>query len=297
MTGADGFVGTHVVEAAKSRGHEVAQLVRRPQTDATDSDVFVADLIEQWPDVGAIDAVVHLAGLASVGPSYDSPGEYISTSTRILATMGEALRVQSHPPVVIVVSSGAVYAPSMTALTETSPLRMASPYVVSKVALEGLAEYYRTRGLTMISARPFNHIGPGQRSGFLVPDLISRLEQLPEDDELSAGDLSTARDYTDVRDVAAAYLDLCENVPSDGHLFNVASGTARTGHEVLRAICDAMGREVPLVKQDESRLRPADNPIAIGDASALRTAIGWEPHYSFAESIHDAVAFSQGAPA
>jgi len=298
VTGAEGFVGRHLATIAHERGIRVVALTRTPIAagdallDVVDHAV-ACDLTEGWPDVDA-DAIVHLAGLAAVGPSFEQPQRYIETGSAIVTHMCESLlRRRGRVQRVVAVSSGAVYASgSGEPFDESAPVAVTSPYVVSKLLIETQFAYYASRGLDVAVARPFNHIGPRQGQGFLVPDLISRLRSLGPDEALSVGDLGTARDYTDVRDVAAAYLELL-TVPSHEQLiYNIASGTARTGREILEEIAKAMAIPVPRVVVDDRRIRPGDARRIVGDAGRLRRETGWEPRIPFAQSIRDAVATS-----
>ncbi|SBS71221.1 NAD(P)-dependent oxidoreductase [uncultured Microbacterium sp.] len=296
ITGVDGFVGRHVAATARSRGLRVVGIVRGSLDPADrlhdELDKWVsADLTEGWPDVSG-DAVVHLAGLAAVGASFGEPQVYIETGSAIVTHMCESLlRSPKGVTRIVGVSSGAVYASGGdTPLDETSPIAVTSPYVISKLLLESQFAYYASRGLDVVVARPFNHIGPGQGSGFLVPDLIANMRSLSPNAELAVGDLGTARDYTDVRDVARAYLDLLVVPRHDQLIYNVATGTARTGHEILGEIAAAMGLPVPSVAVDRGRIRPGDARRVVGDAARLMRETEWTPRIDFSQSIRDAVA-------
>jgi len=289
ITGVDGFVGSHVAHLAAKAGFDVVGIGRRPTTEMTGLTAYVGiDLAEAWPEVPDVDVVIHLAALAAVGPSFEAPLRYVDVNAAITINMCEAL-LRTRPNVrVIAASTGALYSQSQHPLNEDSPLAFTSPYAVSKATAEHLLSYYANRGLDVVVARPFNHIGPGQGEGFIVPDLTRRLRSLGHDQPLSVGNLDAERDYTDVRDVAMAYLAMAKAPELPERLYNVASGQARSGHEVLAAICRALGRDVPPVVVDRSR--PLDIPRVIGDASRLRSDFGWAPRVEFETSISDAVA-------
>lgn len=298
VTGANGFVGGHVAAQAKDAGYEVWGIGR----DAEPSDEFVrhgaryisADLAERWPIEAEVSAVVHLAGLAAVGPSFESPQWYIDVNSSIMTEMCEALLVRSPAARCVVVSSGAIYAPPVggASLSEVSPLSPSSPYAVSKILVETQAQYYAGRGLGTVVARPFNHIGPGQGVGFLLPDLARALRELLPDEELTVGNLNAARDFTDVRDVARAYVTLAGSAANEYSVYNVASGTAHSGFEVLETLCGILGRSVPETRPDPSRMRPNDPALIVGDATRLRNEHGWKPRYSWRDSVRDFVAAS-----
>ncbi|MGC5077838.1 NAD-dependent epimerase/dehydratase family protein [Agrococcus sp. DT81.2] len=290
VTGVDGFVGRQVARIAADRGHHVVGLTRSDDVEVPGvADVVTVDLTCEWPRMPPVDAIVHLAGLAAVGPSFDDPLRYITDNTAMAVHLCEALlRTPSPAPRVVAASSGAVYAPSDRPIDESAPLAFDSPYAVSKGTVDNLLSYYQGRGLDTVVVRPFNHIGPGQAPGFLVPDLLEQLDALAPDEPLSVGNLEAERDYTDVRDVATAYVLLAE-APTLAHsAYNVAAGRARSGHEVLAAICAAMGRAVPSLRP--GKRRPLDVPSVVGDATRLRRELAWTPRFDFEASIEAAVA-------
>ncbi|GAA1420978.1 NAD-dependent epimerase/dehydratase family protein [Agrococcus citreus] len=289
ITGVDGFVGRHVATIAAERGHHVVGIAHCAGADVPGVDeMIVADLTAGWPQIRSVDAVVHLAGLAAVGPSFDEPRRYLAENAEMMLNLGEALLRSANPVTrVVAASTGAIYARSDCPITETAPLSFASPYAVSKGTVDNLLSYYRARGLDAVAVRPFNHIGPGQCPGFIVPDLRNQLDALGTGEPLSAGNLDAERDYTDVRDVAKAYVLLAE-APRLAHgVYNVASGHARSGHEVLAELCRAMNRSVPALTRGSRR--PLDLPRVVGDATRLRDELGWAPQIEFAASIAAAV--------
>lgn len=296
ITGANGFVGPHVAARANDVGAEVWAVAREegpvPELAGAITRYFRADLEHEWPVPEGASAVVHLAGLAAVGASFDQPQRYLSVNSGIMTTMCESLRTRRVRPRVVVVSTGAVYSAPQDAdaLTEDSPTAPGSPYAVAKILVETQAAYYARRGVDTVIARPFNHIGPGQGPGFVVPDLTDALEALPEGAVMRVGNLQAARDYTDVRDVAAAYVELAL---ASGHrhaLYNVASGISHTGYEILAEVALGLGRALPTLEVDASRLRPDDPARITGNASRLATEFGWAPKVDWRRSVADFLA-------
>lgn len=296
VTGVDGFVGRHVARIAAQAGFEVFG-ISRTQTVDRDLDQHLtgyasADLREVWPSAAPDDAaVIHLAGLAAVGPSFDRPQDYIAGNSAMVTNLCEARLAQGSSARIVGISTGAVYAQN-----DEKPLRaegdqvaFTSPYVVSKILVENQFAYYRARGLDTVVARPFNHIGPGQGPGFLVPDLLRQLRALETGERLHVGNLSTARDYTDVRDVARAYLALATADAVEHSVYNVASGTPRTGLEVLAQVCLALEIRQPAIEVDSARIRATDPARIAGDSSRLRDALGWSPQIPFPQTVADTV--------
>ena len=175
------------------------------------------------------DAVYHLAGLAHVGGSWDAPDRYFRVNALGTLSVLEAARRCATPPRVLVVSSAEVYGAvraEQLPVDEDAPMLPRSPYASSKAAAELVAvQAYLGRGLPVIRARPFNHVGPGQDPGFVVPAVARRIVEASRDGRttLPVGNLTARRDLTDVRDVVRAYRLLVE-LGSPGQVYNVCSG-------------------------------------------------------------------------
>lgn len=295
VTGAGGFVGPHLARELTAHGWTVIATDRGPRAADLPDDIehVTADLcdpasLSQIPDV---DAVVHLAGLSRVAESFADPQRYLEVNTAALTTLAEQLLARGSRTRLLVVSTGALYDTSTPgALSEDAPLACASPYAVSKAAMEHQVDYYARRGLDTLVVRPFNHIGPGQGPGFLLGDLVAGLRAIAGTDEpLVVGDLDTARDYTDVRDVCRAYRLLLEAPALEHRVFNVCSGTPTTGRAILEELVAAGGYAAPTLRVDPARVRPTDPRVVAGDASRLQAATGWRPERTLADSVRDLV--------
>jgi len=197
---------------------------------------------------------------------------------------------QESKPRIILVSSGAIYNPDQTMpINESGDISLSSPYSISKVLNENQAEYYRKRGLDCVVVRPFNHIGPGQSKGFILPDLFDRLSQLGENKTITTGNIETRRDYTDVRDIVKAYgrLALAETLKSN--IYNICSGKSYSGVEILNILEEIMGLEEVVLEIDQSLVRPNDTPEIIGDSSRLKEELNWQPEIDINQTISDFV--------
>ena len=303
VTGVDGFVGHHVAVAANAAGYIVRGVARTDAVSSSTRELLTSmhsvDLREEWPEDLIGDAVVHLAGLAAVGPSFGQPQKYIEANSAMVTHLCEAhLRANACSTRILGISTGAVYRspPVIKPLGEDAETIAASPYVVSKLLVERQFEYYRERGLLTRVARPFNHIGPGQRPGFILPDLVASLGALRTGERLSVGNLDTRRDYTDVRDVARAYV-LMVGSDAPHSVYNVASGKSASGRDILEAICRTTGWSVPDLIVDPERLRPTDAHDIRGDAGRLRHDFDWSPTIPLERSIADFLSEKRAAPA
>ncbi|MDP9821767.1 NAD-dependent epimerase/dehydratase family protein [Nocardioides massiliensis] len=298
VTGAGGFVGPHLVRELRAHGWSVVTTDRGPRPDSLPADVehVAADLCEpaSLSGIADIDAVVHLAGLSRVAESFTEPQRYLQVNTAALTTVAEELLRRGSGARVLVISTGALYDTSRPGpLSEDAALACASPYAVSKAAMEHQVDYYVRRGLDAVVVRPFNHIGPGQGPGFLLGDLVAGLRAIRGSDApLVVGDLDTARDYTDVRDVCRAYRLLLEADALPHRVFNVCSGTPTTGRALLAELVAAGGFPTPTLQVDPARVRPTDPRVVAGDAGRLHAATGWKPERTVADSVRDLVALS-----
>lgn len=289
VTGINGFVGHHLAkELTENNVHVIGVGNDEELTEKNKSNVsryIKADLVQDWPEIEDVNSIVHLAGLAAVGPSFDNPQLYIETNSSMVTNICEYYLKQKSRPRIIIVSSGTVYDANQTMpLTEDSELAFNSPYSVSKVLNENQAMYYRKRGLDIVIARPFNHIGPGQSKGFLIPDLA---HEIKKSSQITVGDLSTKRDYTDVRDVARAYRLLSIARKLGATTYNICSGHSVQGYEILDEIKHKLNKDDIDVLVDQSKIRPTDPKDIYGDFSRLKNDTGWHPKYSIKQTISD----------
>lgn len=290
VTGINGFVGKHLARELANNGLEVVGVSREETVHDEISGIVheyhSVDMTREWPAIMG-DAVIHLAGLAAVGPSFDAPQDYLNLNSAMLTNMAEYYLAQDKKPRIISISSGAIYDPNQPLpITEESAIGYTSPYAVSKVLNELQCKYYRNRGLECIVARPFNHIGPGQLPGFLVPDII---EQLKRGDEIKVGNITTRRDYTDVRDIARAYRLLATTPELHFDTYNACSGKSVQGESIVELVKNASGKPHATVTVDQSKIRPTDIANIYGSAERLKQDTGWQPEIALEQTIVDAV--------
>lgn len=302
VTGATGFVGKAMVQHLAESGYQIVGISERPTPPASIerslSDYICADLTGGWPDTGPVAGVVHLAGLAAVQPSFGRPQDYLNINSSMVTRLFEyALQTQWRGRA-IVVSSGAIYGNADCSknqgFNESCPPAATSPYVVSKLLVEIQTEYYRRQGIDAIVVRPFNHIGPGQARGFIVPDLTAKVAEWQHGTAITVGSLDSFRDYTDVRDIVRAYSLLLEQPSPSETTYNVCSGSAHSGWEILTAICETLGSPIPPTTVITERA--IDPQVITGDAQRLKRETGWEPKFSLKESIRDFINADVASP-
>jgi GDP-4-dehydro-6-deoxy-D-mannose reductase len=301
VTGANGFVGGWLARHLLAGGHDVVGLAGRDAAatvltpEEQDRVTWYPLDLEEAASVEAAmahpaDAIVHLAGIASVADSLRAPARTWQVNALGTVRLLEALAVRRHAgagdPVVLLVSTGEVYGRGETPRRETDPVAPLSPYAASKAAAELAAlEAWRRSGLRVIVARPFPHTGPGQSARFVVPALLRRVAEAKRAGrgEIPAGNLAPVRDLLDVRDVVSAYALLLER-GGTGEVNNVASGVGVCLADLLDRIGQLMGHPVRAVS-DPALLRPVDIPVLVGDATRLRAATGWSPSHTLDDTL------------
>jgi len=298
VTGSNGFVGQHLVKELADNGMTVVgvggPIGNHEQPPYVES-YLELDLSKPEEaakiDFTGVTGVVHLAGLAAVGPSFDDPMLYMNVNVGIEVNLFETALKQGAKPRFIIISSGTLYDPkSALPLTETSPVDPNSPYAVSKIGQEQMALYYQSRGFEVIIARPFNHIGPGQGPGFIVPDFAQQIVAIEKGEatDVLVGNLEAERDYTDVRDIVRAYRLLLEKGKSGG-VYNICSGKPVAGHAILDGLVKASHAKVE-VKQDPDKMRPSDTPEIYGSHDRLAADTGWQPEIALDQTLVDVIA-------
>ena len=302
ITGVGGFVGNHLVR----------HLVREHECDVTGIDMvspstdllglsgfkfYKMDLMDDSSVRSLIerekfDEVYHLAAQSSVAMSWSS--EVQTYKSNIFSQLGilSALLESSSRSRVLVVSSSEIYGKvsiEEIPIKEEAPLRPTSPYAVSKAVQDLMAyEYYAARGLMTYRTRSFNHIGPGQNVKFVCADFarqIADIETGKIEPEIRVGNIDVIRDFTDVRDVVAAYSTILRKGRA-GEAYNVCSGNGISISSLLEILLSQAKKDIKVVV-DKSRFRPVDIPILVGDRSKLTLELGWEPKINIEQSALD----------
>jgi GDP-4-dehydro-6-deoxy-D-mannose reductase len=286
ITGGRGFVGAHLAAHLAECGDDVT---------LSDIEHDVADVAEMTQVLDEVqpEAIYHLAAISHVGNSWDDPSSVLRVNVLGTAAVLAAARRVVSTATTLLISSAEVYGAFTSddlPLTETSPVQPISPYGASKLAAEVVAlQAFRGYGQRVVIARSFNHFGPGQSTSFFVPAIAARLLEASAEGrhEVVVGNLTTRRDFTDVRDVVRAYRMIVSGADS-GEIYNVSSGVDRSMQEIADALRDAIDPSIGFVP-DASLMRPADIEVLRGDATKVRTATGWSPSYSFADTLIDVV--------
>jgi len=307
ITGVGGFAGSHLADHLLSmtdtKGANAPEVwgcdltsARRP-FHSPKLNLLAADLRDPQAAQHVIETVrpegvFHLAGLAYVGDSWSDPWQTLETNLRAQVNLLEAIRAAGIMPRILVVGSADEYGPVTPAelpLSEERELRPDSPYAVSKAGQDLLGlQYFLSYQLPVVRVRPFNHIGPRQNRRFVAPAFaaqIAAIEAGQQEPMLQVGNLSARRDFTDVRDVVSAYALVLEH-GEPGEVYNVGSGRSWSIADLMQGLLSLSA--VPIrVETDEGRMRVADVPDLVCDASKLAARTGWRPRIPLEQSLAD----------
>lgn len=299
VTGIHGFVGQHLAERLHSLDFKVHGVGREASAHSR-----VSDFLDEYSQCNLLDknstdnlvlktasAIIHLAGLASVAESFEKPEQYKKDNQTMTDNILRSAAEQGFTGRAVIISTGAIYDTSTPMpLTEESPTVETSPYSIGKIAAEKTALDHKRNGLDVVVVRPFNHIGPGQGTGFLLPDLYQKIIEATQNNNssIATGPLDNRRDFTDVRDIVKAY-ELLATADSLKHdIYNVSSGNSYSGEDILRELKKVLDTNITAVV-DDSKRRPQDASEITGSSARLRDELGWEPSILLEETIQDFV--------
>ncbi len=295
ITGINGFVGQYLKQKLEQQGYLVAGTYLPEKLQAMPSNYYPVDLLkpEQIQEVIQTwqpDEIYHLAGQSSVALSWKLPTKTIEINVNGTLNLLEAVRQYKADCKVLIVGSSDEYGPVQEQdcpVKEDHPLHPVSPYGISKLTQEKIAQLYANAyGMSLLMVRPFNHIGPGQSTGFVVADFaswIAAIEQGKSEPVLKVGNLHSFRDFTDVEDVVSAYILLMQYGQS-GEIYNVGSGRALEIQTILEQLLTLSNAEIK-VEIDSQRYRPVDVPLVVCDNSKLVACTGWQPQKSLQQTL------------
>ena len=303
VTGADGFIGSHLTELLVQKGasvkaltyynswNSVGWLADIPNSVLEDIEVLRGDVRDSEFVRNAVrhsDYVFHLSSLIGIPYSYSSPRSYVETNIVGALNVLEACRDSDSLTRLLHVSTSEVYGTAQTVpISEEHPIVGQSPYSATKMSADKLAEsYYLSFGLPVVTARPFNTFGPRQTARAVIPTIASQL--LSKCDVLNLGALTPTRDFTYVKDTAAGMCSLIECEAAQGAVLNIGTGQEWSIEETAKMLMDITGYTVPIVC-DEERIRPKNSEVnrLVADISRITSMTSWKPQASFERGLKE----------
>jgi GDP-4-dehydro-6-deoxy-D-mannose reductase len=259
--------------------------------DLRDEELLSEALEEVRPDT-----IFHLAAQSSVKASFESPLETFSSNLVGTLILLETVSKLDFDVKILIISSSEVYGklePLECPVKEDHPLKPINPFAVSKASVDLLAyQYYRAYDMSVYIARAFSHSGPGQKTVGVLSDWafqVAKIDLGLAPPNLKVGNIDAKRDYTDVRDVVRAYVDIIEK-GNPGTPYNVCSGVGYTLSDLLEKYRVLSKKEIQ-IETDISRMRPVDIPILTGSNEKLRQDTGWQPEIGIDKTLEDSLKY------
>lgn len=298
ITGADGFIGSHLTEALVEAGYTVRALCQYnsfsswgwldDSTYRNDIEVVLGDVrdpTQMMTVCNGIDTVFHLAALIAIPYSYSAPSSYVDTNIQGTLNVLQAA-LSSSVSRVIHTSTSEVYGTArFVPISEAHPLQAQSPYSATKISADALAySFYSSFNLPVVTARPFNTYGPRQSARAVIPTIITQL--LLGAKTIRLGALTPTRDFNYVLDTCRGFLELANCERAIGKAINIGSGTEISVGNTVALIAELMDIEVEIVS-DEERLRPTNSEVErlLCDNTLISSLTNYRPQLSLREGL------------
>lgn len=298
ITGAEGFIGSHLVEALVKQGRSVRcmawynsfgkagwldTLPIRNDLDIVWGDVRDRDSVKRCMD--GCKQVIHLAALIGIPYSYEAPQNYVDTNVTGTLNVLQAARELGIEKVVCTSTSEVYGSAQYTPMDEKHPLNAQSPYAASKISADQLAlSFYRSFGLPVAIARPFNVYGPRQSLRAVIPQIIT---QFLDNRDVVLGNITAERDMTYVTDTVAALIRVLDRDASIGEVINIGSGKSSRVWEIAARINNHIGEPALSVESRAERMRPPESEVnkLLCDSAKAKELLGWAPQVSFDDGL------------
>ncbi len=300
ITGADGFIGSHLTEALVRQGHEVRAFVLYNSFNswgwldkcapdvAGKFEVFAGDIRDPHGVRKAMqgcDVVMHLAALIAIPYSYHSPDTYVDTNIKGTLNVVQAARELGVKKVLHTSTSEVYGTAKFVPITEEHPLQGQSPYSASKIGADQMAySFYASFGLPVVIVRPFNTYGPRQSARAVIPTIITQIANGRR--QIKLGAVSPTRDFNFVKDTVAGFIAAMNSDRGPGEVVNLGSNFEISIGDTAQLIAEAMNAEIEIIT-DEARLRPENSEVErlwAGNAKAQQL-FGWHPEYGGREGF------------
>lgn len=301
VTGADGFIGSHLTEALLAEGYRVRALcqynsfnnwgwlegVSHPDLEIVTGDVRDPNFCRHISE--GIDTVYHLAALIAIPYSYVAPDSYVDTNIKGTLNMCQAARDCGVRRIVVTSTSEVYGTAKYVPIDEKHPRQAQSPYSATKIGADAIAmSFYNAFELPVVIARPFNTYGPRQSARAIIPTIITQIANGAR--EIKVGDLTPTRDFNFVKDTAAGFIALGRAEGIEGREINIATGTEVSMRETLETVARIMGEKVDYVV-DPARLRPSGSEVfrLCGDNTLITSLTDWRPRFDLEAGLRETV--------
>lgn len=304
VTGADGFIGSHLTENLLEKGYDVKAfsmynsfntwgwLDSLPKEKLEQIEIFCGDVRDPngvREAMKGVDAVFHLAALIAIPFSYHSPDSYVDTNIKGTLNILQAAR-ELETEKILITSTSEVYGTAQyVPIDEKHPFQGQSPYSATKIGADRLAEsFYRSFQLPVSIVRPFNTYGPRQSARAVIPTIIAQL--LAGREEIKLGSLTPTRDFNYVKDTTAGFIAIAESEQTIGEEINIATQRERSIGELAEEIINQINPRAHIVC-DEERLRPEKSEVnrLLGSNEKIKRLTKWEPQYTFEQGIAETI--------
>ncbi|ADL52107.1 NAD-dependent 4,6-dehydratase LegB [Clostridium cellulovorans] len=304
VTGADGFIGSHLTELLLEEGYDVRAfayynsfntwgwLDTLPKDKLNSIDVFTGDIRDPngvRKAMEGIDEVFHLAALIAIPFSYHSPDSYVDTNIKGTLNVLQAAR-DLNTERVLVTSTSEVYGTAQyVPIDEKHPFQGQSPYSATKIGADRIAEsFYRSFNMPITIVRPFNTYGPRQSARAVIPTIITQL--LAGKEEIRLGSLTPTRDFNYVKDTARGFIEIAKSEKAIGEEINIATENEISIGELASELIRQINPKAKIICDDD-RIRPEKSEVErlLGSNKKIKSLTNWEPKYSFEEGIAETI--------
>ena len=301
VTGADGFIGSHLTEMLLEQGYKVKALsyynsfndwgwlndVKHPELEVVTGDVrdphFCKHITQD------VEIIFHLAALIAIPYSYVAPDSYVDTNIKGTLNICQAAK-ENGVKKVLVTSTSEVYGTARyVPIDENHPKQPQSPYSATKIGADALAmSFYNAFALPVVLVRPFNTYGPRQSARAIIPTIITQIANGKK--EIKLGDLTPTRDFNFVKDTCKGFIELSKSDAAIGQEVNICSNNEISMRDTLNLIACLMDSDVKFI-EDQARIRPKNSEVfrLWGDNAKVKSLTGYEPSYSLEEGLKETI--------
>ena len=306
VTGADGFIGSHLVEELVNRGHKVRAFVYYNSFNSwgwldslskevlKEIEVFTGDIRDPngvRESMNGIDEVFHLAALIAIPFSYHSPDTYVDTNIKGTLNVLQAAKELGTSRVLITSTSEVYGTAQYVPIDEKHPFQGQSPYAATKIGADRLAEsFYRSFNMPITIVRPFNTYGPRQSARAVIPTIITQL--LAGKEEIQLGSLTPTRDFNYVKDTVSGFIEIANSVKTIGEEINIATQQEISIGQLAEELIRQINPNANIVCE-EVRLRPENSEVnrLLGSNEKIKRLTGWKPQHTFKEGLAETIDF------